>query len=287
MILYYLFKKTVLYLLSSIILLEFNKTSKIFIKKSDTIFILGSGSTINEINEKQWKNIKKHSTIGFNYFMFHNFIPDSYLIEPERVKDLLLCKNLINLIKKKKKYLSKTKIIMHRMGCYKIIKYCLKNYSIDFKLFTPFDFGFKTNIQIKKFLNSSLIKFSNYFFLPAQGCASVERIVLSAYLHGFKNIVLCGVDLNNNEYFFYKKTKYENELKKNAQIIKIFNKKHHAKNIHATNDVNKAKKGIAVSEILKIYNAHFKKNNVNLFVLNKKSALSKFLPIYNFKLKKL
>ena len=110
MILYYLFKKTVLYLLGSIILLEFNKTSKIFIKKSDTIFILGSGSTINEINEKQWKNIKKHSTIGFNYFMFHNFIPDSYLIEPERIKDFLLCKNLINLIKKKKNIYLKQKL---------------------------------------------------------------------------------------------------------------------------------------------------------------------------------
>ena len=171
---------------------------------------------------------------------------------------------------------------MHRMGCYKIIKYYLRKHNIDFKLFTPFDFGFKTNVELKKILSSPLIKLSNYFFLSGQGCASVERIVLSAYLNGFKNIVLCGVDLNNNEYFFYKKTKYENELKKNAQTIKKFNKRHHGKNIHATNDVNKAKKGIKIAEILKVYNTHFKKNNVNLFVINKKSALSKFLPIYNF-----
>lgn len=282
MILFNLIKKIFLYIIGSLYFFEFNKTNKIFVKKSDTIFILGSGSTINEINNKQWKNIKKHTSIGFNYFMFHDFIPDSYLIEPVRRNHDLLYKNLIKLIKVKKKYLSKTKIIMHRMGCYKIIKYHFKNYGIDFKLFTPFDFGCKTNEKLKKILNSPLMKLSNYFFLPAQGCASVERIILSAYLQGFKKIVLCGVDLNNNEYFFYKKADYENNLKKNAIAIKKFNNCHHAKNIHVTNDIQKCKMGITISEILKIYNKHFKKNNVNLFILNKKSALSEFLPIYKF-----
>jgi hypothetical protein len=283
MMIYFFIKKLFLHYFGMLFFFELNKTNKIFKKKTDTIFILGSGSTINEIGQEEWLHIKKNTSVGFNYFMFHDFIPDSYLIEPERKSDFLMCRNLIKLIKIKKEYLSKTKVIMHRMGCYKILKFYLKSFKINYKLFTPFDFGFKNVDKLDKILNSFFLSLINIFFVPAQGCASVERIVLSAYLSGYKKIVLCGVDLNNNEYFFYEKTKYKNILYKNARIIKKENNKHHAKNIHATNDINKAKQGIKISEILKVYNNYFKRNNVELYILNKKSVLSEFLPTYKIK----
>jgi len=277
---YFFIKKLFLHYFGMLFFFEFNKTNKIFKKKTDTIFILGSGSTINEISQEEWLHIKKNTSVGFNYFMFHDFIPDSYLIEPARKSDFLMCRNLIKLIKINKEYLSQTKVIMHRMGCYQILKFYLKKNKINYKLFTPFDFGFNSINKLDKILESFFLKIINVFFVPAQGCASVERIVLSAYLSGYKKIVLCGVDLNNNEYFFYQKGKYENVLKSNAKIIEKYNKVHHSKNIHVTNDAKKAKQGITISEILKVYNNYFKKNNVELYTLNKKSVLSDFLPIY-------
>lgn len=283
MMIYFFIKKLFLYYFGMLFFFELNKTNKIFKKKTDTIFILGSGSTINEISQEEWLHIKKNTSVGFNYFMFHDFIPDSYLIEPERKSEFLMCRNLIKLIKIKKEYLSKTKVIMHRMGCYKILKFYLKKNKINYKLFTPFDFGFNSIDKLDKILDSFCLKVINVFFVPAQGCASVERIVLSAYLSGYKKIVLCGVDLNNNEYFFYQKSKNENVLKSNAKIIEKYNKVHHSKNIHVTNDANKAKQGITISEILKVYNNYFKKNNVELYTLNKKSVLSDFLPTYEIK----
>ena len=280
---YFFIKKLFLHYLGILFFFEINKTNRIFKKKTDTIFILGSGSTINEIGQEEWLHIKKNTSIGFNYFMFHDFVPDSYLIEPERKKDFERCRNLIRLIKTKKKYLSKTYVIMHRMGCYQMLKFYLKKNKINYKLFTPFDFGLNSIKKLDKILNSFFLKIINVFFVPAQGCASVERIVLSAYLSGYKKIVLCGVDLNNNEYFFYQKGKYENILKSNARILEKYNKFHHSKNVHSTNDTNKAKQGITISEILKVYNKCFKKNDVELYTLNKKSVLSDFLPTYEIK----
>ena len=36
-------------------------------KKSDTVFIVGSGESINDLSEKEWDIIKRHNIIGLNY----------------------------------------------------------------------------------------------------------------------------------------------------------------------------------------------------------------------------
>ena len=50
-------------------------------KKSDTLFILGSGSTINKISDKQWGKIDDHDSIGFNFWLVHDFVPDFFKFE--------------------------------------------------------------------------------------------------------------------------------------------------------------------------------------------------------------
>jgi hypothetical protein len=35
-------------------------------KKSDTIFIFGSGASLNDIPAAEWQNISAHDTLGFN-----------------------------------------------------------------------------------------------------------------------------------------------------------------------------------------------------------------------------
>ena len=48
-------------------------------KNSDTLFILGSGESINSI--KIWDKIRKHDSVGFNYFIFNDFVPNFYIFE--------------------------------------------------------------------------------------------------------------------------------------------------------------------------------------------------------------
>jgi hypothetical protein len=44
-------------------------------KKSDTIFILGSGLSIMDITPAQWSFIKKHDTFGINFSFLLDFVP--------------------------------------------------------------------------------------------------------------------------------------------------------------------------------------------------------------------
>ena len=50
-------------------------------KSSQTLFIIGSGSSVNKISKDRWADIAKHVSIGINHWTLHQFVPDIYSIE--------------------------------------------------------------------------------------------------------------------------------------------------------------------------------------------------------------
>ena len=50
-------------------------------KTSDTLFILGSGPSICELNSKHFKIISDHDSIGFGFWCIHDFAPTYYMME--------------------------------------------------------------------------------------------------------------------------------------------------------------------------------------------------------------
>ena len=79
----------------------------------------------------------------------------------------------------------------------------------------------------------------------------------------YKNIVLCGVDLSNSNFFYFDK-KYDNRLKPEKDLIED--------NIHPTNQDQKT--NIPISDIIEIlHDELFAKDNIRILVGSKKSAL--------------
>lgn len=50
-------------------------------KKADTLYILGSGSSINSLNEGMWKKVGSQVSVGINHWTLHQFVPSIYAIE--------------------------------------------------------------------------------------------------------------------------------------------------------------------------------------------------------------
>ena len=48
-------------------------------KRSDTLFVLGSGPSINRIPQERWRAIAAHDSVGFNFWPYHPFVPTFYL----------------------------------------------------------------------------------------------------------------------------------------------------------------------------------------------------------------
>ena len=264
------------------VLVIFNRkmiSSKIFSsKKSDILFILGSGNSINNIDN--WEDIRKHDSLGFNYFLFHKFVPNIFVIEstyPALEKEYTA---QLNLIKKKKSYLKKSDLYLKINNGYNKIKKILDENSVKYKLIYELNFNSKNinelNIQINKKLNNLL---KSFFFL-GQGTASIERFCLNAYYAGYKKIVLCGVDLNNKKYFFDDTANLPDNLKKISKDILKSKSTAHSNELHTTSDPKLCKSGITVQEVLKVYQNFFFKSKCQIYVLNKKSLLAKYFPVY-------
>ena len=47
-------------------------------KKTDRIYILGSGRSIMNVSKKEWKHIEEYDTIGFNHWYVHKHNPTFY-----------------------------------------------------------------------------------------------------------------------------------------------------------------------------------------------------------------
>ena len=45
------------------------------------LFILGTGRSVNEYEPEQWKIIRNNFSIGINYWILHDFIPDLFMLE--------------------------------------------------------------------------------------------------------------------------------------------------------------------------------------------------------------
>lgn len=53
-------------------------------KKSDTLFLLGSGPSINDMTEQQWGMVRRHDSLAINWFIVHPFVPTYFHTEVNR-----------------------------------------------------------------------------------------------------------------------------------------------------------------------------------------------------------
>ena len=54
-------------------------------KENSTLFILGSGESVEEVTTEQWDFVRRSTSVGINSWGVHDFVPDAYSFE--EVKD--------------------------------------------------------------------------------------------------------------------------------------------------------------------------------------------------------
>jgi hypothetical protein len=191
---------------NKLILLE--EANILAIKKSATVFILGSGPSINAIPEQKWSAITKHDSMACNYWAFHNFVPTFYFYEAIGYRE--------------GKYFEVFRRITERRAeeyahCIKIVT-GVRELAPEFDLFRPnswardlytvytipvaarneleFVLGLRLARSLGLFSPSGRIGF---IFKQA---SSITGLISLAVRMGYKQIVLCGVDLHSGECFY-------------------------------------------------------------------------------------
>lgn len=244
---------------------------------SDTVFILGSGASINQLTPKQWDIIKKNDSIGFNFWPIHDFVPKYFVFELPRQED-------------RKEFFFE--ILKNKKDQYKNVEIIIKDYAQKYQTQEDFKKLGELFEQIyalddinllppKKSLLNQTIKYTQIYLrlfnkkdrvlkVPKLR-ATLSYVIYLSYLLGYKNIVLTGIDLVNTNYF-YEDPMY---LEKSFRIPSSGQNKM----IHKTNDPEEGE--VIISKIIEVLNNEiFKKSDVNLYIANKQSALYPTLSYY-------
>lgn len=240
-------------------------------KSSDTIFILGSGDSINHLTEEQWAMINSNDSLGINFWLIHDFIPTYYMFES--TKNIERINVLLKLFALKKTQYQHTPLILKNIeygfpDFHKFPPSLLPNLYVPYKLNIPGSNSFTFQKSLQSILFLRLNQITNLLLMKT---ASLSMAISFAFSVGYKKIVFCGVDLNNTKYF------YEDDKYHQRQIPippKVQNN-----TVHNTLSSNYA--DVTIDEVIFIMNKYLLiPNGIELYIGSKKSALYPMLPYY-------
>lgn len=259
-------------------------------RKSDTVFLLGSGPSINKINKSDWDQIMLNDSWGFNYWFCHDHVPDcffaqSHLKSPEGPEfdlnmDILMTKMLMdkeNQYKNVRFYLrgdNVNKYIFHES---KFGKAILSN---DFNCFLMSELVVSSNINIepnyilKKLYEFGFFsKYSDKTPIPKLGNTITELISL-ALITGYKKIILCGIDMNDESHF-YDTDHYLNKYKYLRTLKEICDKQ--VVHPHMDNNIKKYTNKDIIIDLQQLANKEF---DCQIYVSDDSSQLYPDIPKY-------
>ncbi|MDD2458828.1 MAG: hypothetical protein PHQ83_10025 [Eubacteriales bacterium] len=246
-------------------------------KKSDTLFILGTGSSVNRYTAKQWQDISQADTMGLNDWIFHDFIPD--ILMAEILHDMDYFPNC---------YYSDLELVLdaykkhQTLMIYKDGARGKKNLDkLPSAVQAEFLALYNPTVPILKISQiapaiqkmSKILQQYNHHqkLMIFRKRATLFSAIELAWLMGYKKIVLCGIDLNHGNYFFDEDRNYYE-----SKGFKLPSYTQHVGG-HKTNNADISE--VTVSQLVKGLNETLlKPEGIKLTVGSKESALAEFLP---------
>jgi hypothetical protein len=187
------------------------------LKISDTVFILGSGLSVNEISDLKWEVISHHDSIALNFWPVHPFVPTIYLFENVRPLDDLqvMFDALKGLLERRAsdyqhtvKVVSEFVPLNHRQLVLEIPEAFREHLYI----------GYSANIVarneeelvagLRYMIKRGMFQHRDHIRWQFKSGGSVLAALSMAVSMGYRRIVLCGIDLKNAEYFYQDPRRY-------------------------------------------------------------------------------
>ena len=246
--------------------------------RDKVFFILGSGSSINLLNEKDWELIRHNCSIGINRWITHPFEPNYLITEGSRVADIGSPE-----YKWDEQYIQ---IYGENSRSTILLKDIAKSYK-NWQSFSTLGFnkvfvipklsipGRTNNSQRRTLQILRRLRIANNY--PLFSRSSVILAMSMGYLLGFKKIVLCGIDLKNSSYFFEDKNFKSHPLIPIPPSSGQLNKQ----KMHST--INPEINPITTDQsIIDFHEQILLKSGVDLFVHSTESLLFPAIPVYDW-----
>lgn len=181
------------------------------------LFVLATGASVNHYTYQQWRQISRHTSVGINFWILHDFIPSVYLTE---LLGPAIGSYFANL-KRRQAELIGTPFIVKGNYCdchhYRDLESeirilpeaCRDQFFLARDFAIPGDTPGNFARSLRWLQRVGFFRPSDRIGYVCQSRASISTAIVLGVKMGFKQIVLCGVDLNSTEYFYTTdRTKY-------------------------------------------------------------------------------
>jgi hypothetical protein len=240
-------------------------------RSSDKVFIFGSGRSLLEIGESEWRHFEEHNTLGFTGFIYQKWVRvDYHLIRGwiEAAEGCIEWRNytekFINTLNNNRLF---DKAILILQADYRAF---FTNRLVGYKYLPPGkDVFFYKTARWKGLPSQSLRRGLRH------SVGTLCDAINFAFLMGYKEIVLVGVDLYDTCYFWLPPDMTENYDHKVKDMVaskvslrgRMYNESHST----VTN---------GIIEQLREWDGFFLRHGVRMSIYNPRSLLNVFLPVY-------
>lgn len=245
-------------------------------RTSDTLFILGSGFSLNKLSDYQWSRIKSADTLAFNYAYMLTIDPTYYLCElaaePDMSKiasDLVKIRSYDN-VPKVFKPISPNILL----ALYRFIKLNIPN-----AIFAPVTWLPSANKSSFSKAFWSLARFARFLPIPYPSVQTIFRASLDQAIGlgiqlGYTNVVLCGIDLDT-KYFFESPLNLREDIDPPPPII------HETPGVHGT--IQTSQISLTIIDVIKELQSYCVScTNTRLYYNGNSSALAELLDPYDW-----
>ena len=252
------------------------------IKTSDTLFILGSGPSINGISRQRWQEIAKNDSVGFNFWPFHEFVPTYYFCEsiglltdsPATDTRYSTVQKMLNL--RASAYLDTVKIItdIKPPNEYQLLDYLpaawkqnlYAAYIEPVVARTPEEFA----VGVRYMQRLGAFKRSDHIKWLFKYCGSLTAMITFGVKLGYKRMVLCGIDMGMQNYYFQDPSIYPPDITNYEPVPPSL--------IHHT--ARPRDWMVPMQEVVPVLmDEVLKKKKIELYLENSNSALAHCVPI--------
>ncbi|WP_143871756.1 hypothetical protein [Catenovulum sediminis] len=242
-----------------------------------TAFILGCGSSINDVSNNEWQCIKQHYSVGLNLFFVHEFVPSVHFTEFKNTPKFIEFFEKRAL--KHQPFKETPLLISARYIAQSAVEY------LEFASRKQVAFYPTVSVKTKDpELLSSLIP---YFYRRANilthHMSNLDSAINYCVTMGYNDIRLVGVDLYDEAYFYQS---HQDNISKQAQaVLHEINANGTHRNVsrtaHATasKEISSQLGNLPITEYLPWLQQNvLNRQNIQLSVVNPKSLLASVLP---------
>jgi hypothetical protein len=186
------------------------------LKTSDTVFILGSGWSINDIADRRWNVIGHHDTIGFNFWPVHPFVPRIFVFENlcTSIQQDLYRAFFITVQRRAHDYRHTVKITTepHPQSQRQLLHELPPNFRENLYVGYTAPVTARSEAELEAgitFLRSQGVfePGDNLQWLFKYGGSVIAMLSLAMRMN-YRRIVLCGIDLGKQDYFYHDRARY-------------------------------------------------------------------------------